>query len=269
MVHRPRHDDWSLPKGKLHRGEHPLVAARREVLEETGVHAWVGARLPSVSYQVLFGQGDQARLVDKVVDFWVMRSVDGVSHFVPGPETDELVWLSPAQAQDRASYERDIMVLGAFAELPPLRDPVVLVRHARAGVPERWSEPDDLRPLDDVGAARAVELAETLACFGPVRLVSASPLRCVQTLTPLSEALGLPVDVDVAFNENSDADVAADRVQALAAKGATVICSQGKLIPPLLATLAGGEPASYSTLKGAAWVLCFGPSGGVVLDYLP
>src|SRR5258708_3255491 len=50
LVHRPRFDDWSLPKGKLKRGEHPLAAAVREVREETGADALVGARLPTVSY---------------------------------------------------------------------------------------------------------------------------------------------------------------------------------------------------------------------------
>jgi 8-oxo-dGTP pyrophosphatase MutT (NUDIX family)/phosphohistidine phosphatase SixA len=269
LVHRPRHDDWSLPKGKLRRGEHPVVAARREVWEETGVRAFVGARLPTVSYQVQLGLGDEARLVDKVVDFWVMRSVNGVP-FVPGDETDELAWLTTAEAQELATYERDVMVLGAFADLPPLRDPVVLVRHARAGVPERWSGPDDMRPLDRAGAARAAAFVETLACFGPVRLVSATPLRCVQTLAPLAAAVGLEVEVDIAFDENADVTAAADRVRDLGrGAGAAVICSQGKLIPPLLAALAGGEPASYSTAKGAGWVLSLGPTGAIVLDPLP
>jgi 8-oxo-dGTP pyrophosphatase MutT (NUDIX family)/phosphohistidine phosphatase SixA len=269
LVHRPRHDDWTLPKGKLHRGEHPVVAARREVWEETGVEAWVGVRLPSVSYQVPVGQGAQLRLADKVVDFWVMRSVSS-NGFVPGAETDELAWLTLAQAQERASYERDVMVLGAFADLPPLRDPVLLVRHAQAGEQERWSGPDELRPLDKVGEARAVALTETLACFGPARLVSASPLRCRQTLAPLAASLGLGVEIDAAFNEDADTDRAADLVRDLSTgRGATVICSQGKMIPPLLATLAGGEPAAYATPKGGGWVLCLGPSGGVLLDPLP
>jgi 8-oxo-(d)GTP phosphatase len=269
LVHRPRHDDWTLPKGKLHRGEHPVVAARREVLEETGVQAWVGARLPSVSYQVPVGQGTQLRLADKVVDFWVMRTFRS-NGFMPGAETDELAWLTPEQAQEQASYERDVMVLGAFADLPPLRDPVLLVRHARAGEPERWSGPDELRQLDSVGQVRAVELAETVACFGPARVVSASPLRCRQTLEPLAASLRLDIEVEAAFNENADVEVAADLVRDLSIGiGATVICSQGKMIPPLLAALAGGEPAAYATAKGAGWVLCLGPNGGVVLDPLP
>jgi 8-oxo-dGTP diphosphatase len=269
LVHRPRHDDWSLPKGKLRRGEHPVVAARREVFEETGIQAYLGARLPSVSYQVPVGQGTALRLADKVVDFWVMRSFSS-NGFLPGPETDELAWLTPEQAQERASYERDVMVLSAFADLPALRDPVLLLRHARAGEPERWSGPDELRPLDKVGQVRAVELAETVACFGPARLVSASLLRCTQTLEPLAASLGLDVEVEPAFNEYADADVAADLVRDLSiGTGATVICSQGKMIPPLLAALAGGEPAAYATPKGAGWVLSLGPSGGVVLDPLP
>ena len=152
---------------------------------------------------------------------------------------------------------------------------------SRAGEPEKWSGPDELRPLDSVGRARAATLAETLACFGPTRLVSASPLRCLQTLEPLATSLGLDVDIEVTFNEHEDPDLAADRVRDLSiGAGATVISSQGKMIPPLLAALARpdrrsassraeGELSRYATPKGAGWVLCLGPSGGVLLDPLP
>jgi 8-oxo-dGTP diphosphatase len=280
LVHRPRHDDWSLPKGKVRRGEQPVIAARREVWEETGVHAWVGVRLPSVSYQVPVGQGSRVRLADKVVDFWAMRSASS-NGFEPGPETDDLAWLTPSDAQERASYERDIMVIGAFADLPPLRGPVLVVRHAWAGEAEQWAGPDEARPLDEQGEARAAVLADTLACFGPTRLVSAAPLRCVRTLTPLAAALGLEIQIDPAFNEHADPGVAADRLRGLdTGHGATVICSQGKMIAPLLAMLArsDGRSASsraedeltpYATPKGAGWALFFGPSGGVLLDPLP
>ena len=72
LVHRPRYDDWSLPKGKLEKGEHPLAAAVREVGEETGVRAVPQVRLPGVNYALRDG-------TPKTVDYWSMRceSVDG------------------------------------------------------------------------------------------------------------------------------------------------------------------------------------------------
>jgi 8-oxo-dGTP pyrophosphatase MutT (NUDIX family)/phosphohistidine phosphatase SixA len=277
VVHRPRHNDWSLPKGKLHPGEHPVTAARREVEEETGVRAAVGIRLPSVSYQVALSRAPDAPLADKVVDFWAMRfEADG--GFTAGRETDELAWLDVDEARTRLSYDRDVVVLNAFAALPPVRDPIVVVRHALAGDPEAWTGSDAERPLDAEGAARAAALAEPLACFAPVRLVSAPPLRCVQTLEPLAHLLranGRPamtrgITVDAAFGEDADPTVAAARLRAFAAlPGGTVICSQGKLIPPLLAVLTGGTAASYPTRKGGAWVLSFDATSGVVVDPLP
>ena len=68
-MHRPRYDDWSLPKGKLHPGELALAAAVREVTEETGVRPVVGRRLPTQRYEL----GPDR----KYVDYWAMTPADG------------------------------------------------------------------------------------------------------------------------------------------------------------------------------------------------
>ncbi len=262
LIHRPRFDDWSLPKGKRKRGEHPILNAFREVWEETGVRPRVGARLPSISYQVPNG----GRLVDKTVDYWAMAAVrdDG---FFPGEETDARVWLPTADAISRLTYERDVGVVRAFAAWPPLRRPIILVRHASAGERRNWTGPDDARPLDAPGATRARLLERVLSCFGPAQLVSAAPQRCLDTLAPLARRLSLTVVVDRAFDETADPCAAAAQVIDLIPRpgdGATVVCSQGKLIPPLLARVAGGTAEEYHTPKGRGWVLCFSDDRSLV-----
>jgi 8-oxo-dGTP diphosphatase len=98
VVHRPKYDDWSLPKGKLRRWEGWKRAALREVAEETGLRCEVLEEL------------DPARYVDrkgrrKLVRFWRMRPVGG--SFEPSAEVDELRWASPAEAQELLDYEHD------------------------------------------------------------------------------------------------------------------------------------------------------------------
>jgi 8-oxo-dGTP diphosphatase len=99
VVHRPKYDDWSLPKGKLDPGEGWEEAALREVEEETGVRAELGRELPSAHYEDSKGR-------PKVVRYWEMRPLDK-GEFVPGDETDELRWLTPAEAAELLSYDRD------------------------------------------------------------------------------------------------------------------------------------------------------------------
>ncbi|GAA0801333.1 NUDIX hydrolase [Spirilliplanes yamanashiensis] len=257
LVHRPRYDDWSLPKGKLDAGEHPLAAAVREVREETG-HAGVPRlRLPSTAYRLPDG-------ADKLVDYWAMRACDEP----PGPrddEADEVVWLSVGAAVDRLSYDHDRRVLDAFAATPATVS-IALVRHARAGKRDTWAGPDDARPLDATGSAQADALAPLLALLRPGRLLAATPRRCVQTLMPLAAAVDLPIEADSAFAEPAPgqrraerAAVAARRLAELAAAGGqVVVCSQGKVIPGALADLAGSaDRDSFTTPKGTGWLLSF------------
>ncbi len=275
LVHRPRFDDWSLPKGKLKRGEHALAAACREVSEETGIQPSAGARLPTVSYQVWV---DDA-LVDKVVDYWAMTVASELSlaggdqrtAFAPGPEVDAMAWLGVGEALGRLSYPHDRRVVTAFAELPPLHSPVVLLRHASASERGSWPGSDLERPLDPAGVKRAHRLATVLGCFTPRRLISGSPRRCMQTLEPLAAAVELEIEVDTAFDETADPHTAAKRLQAFGCEagpadaGAVVVCSQGGLIPPALATLVGsGSAAQYHARKGAGWVLSFADDAHLV-----
>jgi 8-oxo-dGTP pyrophosphatase MutT (NUDIX family) len=106
VVHRPRYDDWSLPKGKLDEGETFEQAALREVEEETGLRARLVRELPSVHYDV--------RGRPKLVRYWLM-SVDSDPGFEPNDEVDELRWLSPADATELLTYDRDKGVVAAAA----------------------------------------------------------------------------------------------------------------------------------------------------------
>jgi len=107
VVHRPRYDDWTLPKGKLLPGERDEDAAVREVEEETGLRCELGGELPSSTYR-----DEQGR--PKVVRFWAMRPQGGDFH--PHDEVDETRWLPLTEAPDALSYARDRAVLAALAD---------------------------------------------------------------------------------------------------------------------------------------------------------
>jgi 8-oxo-dGTP pyrophosphatase MutT (NUDIX family)/phosphohistidine phosphatase SixA len=257
VVHRPSLDDWSLPKGKLDGDEHTLVAAVREVVEETGFRGAPLIRLPEVSYTLPDGRA-------KTVDYWLMRAGDGPGAEIADPtEVDAIAWLSPDEVAGRLTYPADRDLVEHVRRLPPITAVTALVRHAHAGERKKWAGIDALRPIDPQGQSEADGLAEVLVHFSPQRLFAATPLRCKQTLEPLAERLDLPIVTDNAFAEPGEADEAPAKAKVAAARlgevrdGPTAaICSQGKLMPPLLALLRGeDDPAPYKTPKGGGWVL--------------
>lgn len=250
LIHRPRHDDWSLPKGKLHAGEAPLAAAVREVWEETAVTAVPQLRLPSVRYAT----GSRP----KVVDYWAMR-VRSVAPFTPNSEVDRVDWVSEGAAAERMHYPHDARLLRHFAATPAVTGVVLLVRHAEAVGSRRWRGSDETRPLTDAGTAAAAALCRLIALYRPARLVSASPDRCRRSLAALSETQRLPVTVDRAFDAAfEDPDAAAARLRWHASSGeTTVVCSQGEVIPQVLARLTGSPPDAWPTGKGDGWLLPF------------
>jgi EmrB/QacA subfamily drug resistance transporter len=116
LVHRPKYDDWSLPKGKLEKGESFEEAALREVEEETGMRASLGDELGEARYRDAKGRS-------KLVRYWLMTPLGG--RFEPHQEVDELAWLTPEEAMGRLTYEFD-------------RE---LVRKLDGGTPERRNPP--------------------------------------------------------------------------------------------------------------------------------
>jgi 8-oxo-dGTP pyrophosphatase MutT (NUDIX family) len=106
LVHRPKYDDWTLPKGKLDDGESAEEAALREVEEETGLQVELGDELPATDYHDRYGR-------PKNVRYWVMDVTEGEFH--PNKEVDEVKWLPVDAAKEALTYPRDRQVLDAFA----------------------------------------------------------------------------------------------------------------------------------------------------------
>jgi 8-oxo-dGTP diphosphatase len=106
VVHRPRYDDWSLPKGKLEPGEGFEEAAVREIAEETGARARIVRELDSDRYTDNRGRPKLVR--------WYLMDVDDPGEFTPDDEVDELRWLAPERARDLVSYDHDRALLSTL-----------------------------------------------------------------------------------------------------------------------------------------------------------
>ncbi|MET7767673.1 bifunctional NUDIX hydrolase/histidine phosphatase family protein [Nocardia sp. NPDC005366] len=267
VVHRPKYQDWSLPKGKLDPGETPIMAAVREVGEETGLRCRLGRYLGHVTYPV----PGHRRL--KRVDYWAAQVTGG--DFTVNSEVDVLHWHPLDRVMDELSYPMDRQVVRAFARLPAHTATLLLVRHAKAGRRDRFDGPDDERPLERAGSAQAEALIPNLLAFGAEEVYSANPLRCVQTVRPLAEKLGTDIVLEPLLSETgyaADTDGARQRAASLVSDHAVrVVCSQGKVIPDLLAWWAKKDGLTLQPArnrKGSVWVLSFVGGTLVAADHL-
>lgn len=264
VVHRPRYDDWSLPKGKDDPDETPVEAAVREVEEETGFRCRVVAPLAEVSYETPLG-------VSKLVRYFAMRPL-GFTGFEPNDEVDDVRWAAAPEAADLLSYDRDRELL-AGADLAGFSTTgtLYLVRHAVAGSRSRWQGDDRDRPLTERGERQAEAIAAWLAPLEPDRILSSPYLRCVDTVRPLAARLGREVEQSHALAEGADTGFALGLVSDLAGSVA-VLSSHGDVIPDVLDHLArrGMEiNTPVEAKKGSTWVVDVEAAVPVRARYVP
>jgi len=272
LVHRPKYDDWSLPKGKREPGEHLLLTAAREVLEETSVRPVFGPRLSTVGY-LAHGRPKQ-------VDYWSAHSMYDDAE--PSHEIDAVCWLPLRQALDRLSYPHDADVIMNLQ--PQETVPLILVRHASAGYPDDWPGQDLLRPLDAEGTLDALLLADLLACFAPrARVISSPAVRCTGSVRPYAQRFGGSVeanaalavpgrDTDSSLDRTDQADTLRHLFPDLVAAGRPVVaCLHRENLPIALAAACaalGAAPPADADLrpKGGFLVLHAAASALVALE---
>lgn len=184
LVHRPRYDDWSLPKGKVRADESLPGCAARETSEETGVAVRLGVPVGRITYPI--GGGT------KTVYYWRATARRNGRHR-PGAEVDAIEWLPVSEALNRITYlDERPLVHRALAQ--PDTTPLLVVRHAKAMLRTNWSKRDQARPLDERGRRQAVMLVPALEAYGVERLVSSTSTRCVKTLQPYAKTHRLEVE---------------------------------------------------------------------------
>jgi 8-oxo-dGTP diphosphatase len=272
LVHRPKYDDWSLPKGKLARDEHVLAAAVREVREETGAQVTLGRPLPIQRYLVN-GQ-------PKEVHYWAATPVPGEHDqqgqpalFTPNREVDRLLWLPVEEATARLTHPRDGDLVTTLMSGPLRTTPIVLLRHGKAVERADWTADDRDRPLNQDGQAEAERLADLLDAYAVTRVLTSDARRCIDTVRPYAQRRGLPVEVEPAWSESA---FAADEATGLArvrplARGdqPAVLSGHRQVLPKLAAQLCESSavpPPPGELVVGGFWVLHIAEGKSVALE---
>jgi 8-oxo-dGTP diphosphatase len=251
----------------------------REIHEETGIRVALGVPVGVSRYRL-----PSKRI--KIVHYWAAEATEAAiraSAFVPNREIAALEWVSPKKALRILSYPVDTEIMETFVRLVDegvLRTfPIVALRHAKALSREEWKGKDAARPLSSRGRRQAASIVGPLLAFGVRRIVSSPAVRCVETVKPLSDAIGRKFDTTGLIGQDawevgkSDArTVVGDRVRA---RKPSVLCSHGPVLPDILnelalatGTLRGSYLGSASALDPAAFSVVHmsvdNPGSGIV-----
>ncbi|MCI4011924.1 NUDIX domain-containing protein [Brevibacterium sp. ZH18] len=248
LIHRPRYNDWSWPKGKVESGETLPETAIREVREETGLDIHLGVPLPTAEYMV------GGKNLKKV--FYWSAQVTGEHSFTPmnKREVDEVRWFPVGEARTKlTSYaDRDQLdALETYDATDALRAwPLILVRHGKAFPRAKWHETEHVRPLLALGTRQAMALTGLLSAWETKKLISSPWKRCMATLAPLAAATGKTIKKASCLSEKSTAanpDKTIRFIEKLLAKGKPVIyCTHRPVLPTILEIYTQHSPKRIS-----------------------
>jgi 8-oxo-dGTP diphosphatase len=267
LIHRPKYDDWTLPKGKIEEGETALQCAYRELIEETGITASFTRQLGTVEYEE---SGQRKRVI-----FWAAQCALDASQFIANEEVDQLEWLSPERALSKATHESDQQMIENFQSQSPRTDTLIILRHTKALERGDWDEEDSQRTLDELGFDQAQLLIKHLEPFAIEEIYTSDFTRCVQTVTPLAHSRGLSITQVPSLNEytfNEDPLRAVSFANALKQDEKNIlICSHNPVIPTMLRGILNTKLKNKDLIKlepGDAWIVHRVQGEIVGLDYL-
>jgi 8-oxo-dGTP diphosphatase len=250
LVHRPRYDDWSLPKGKLDPGEKLLEAAEREVAEETGYEPLTERELGTVGYETPSGR-------TKMVRYWLMHPQGG--HFAANHEVDAATWLTVKRARNLLSYGRDREVLRFAARTMEDRTfgRAFLIRHALAFDRDGWNGGERSRHISAGGRRQARGILELLSAYPVTRVLTSDFTRCRESVAPLADRLDLDAEPHPLLGEGAGTAGFGGLIGDMAGESA-VMCSHGNEIEAVLdAAAASGArlDGPHRAAKGGTWML--------------
>lgn len=259
LIHRTKYRDVTLPKGKVDPGEMLAETAVREIFEETGIRVVLGAPV-GVSRYVM------ANRKQKIVHYWAAEATDDAireSAFVPNREIAAIEWMSLKKARARLSYPVDVEILDAFEKLVDdgvLRTfPLIVLRHAKAANRSIWEGPDASRPLTPRGRAQADAIVGPLRAFGVRKVVTSDAVRCVQTVTPLAQALGRKPSLTPRISQDAWEDGLSDPRTVIGKRVRSgkpaVLCSHGPVLPDILREIALATGTLHGSYLGSASAL--------------
>jgi 8-oxo-dGTP diphosphatase len=253
LVHRPRYDDWSWPKGKIEPGESLPEGAVRETAEETGAHVVLGRPLPTVEYPLPDGR-------TKRVSYWAARPLRARSPGAPDDEVDRIRWLPLARARERLTRPADLAPLEALAAASGQGTlstrPLIVVRHATARPRDAWARADADRPLVASGRRQALALAPLLRCWRPEYVLTSPWRRCLETLGPYVTVGGARVRTKGGLSEDGfrrDPTKAGKHAAKLLRRdSATLLCTHRPVLGTVLEVLRqAADPQPAATIPGS------------------
>ena len=258
QVHRPKYGDWTFPKGKIEESESLVECARREVLEEAGVHPRIGRYLGELSYYTRYGR-------PKEVHYWAMRA--GRVAFQPSGEVDRIRWVPERSLNNWISYETERELVARLEEgWRAPADRILLTRHAHAGARGAGPGDDSARPLSERGNGQARAIVEQLRGFRIDTILTSRATRCQETVKPLAVSRDMVPEISEELWEEAGAPEVS-RLLANRAAGTSLLCSHRPNVLAILRMLTGREAPRLPS-KGSTWILDFAGQELCAANYL-